>query len=251
MTRSLAHLSRSFAVGAASLVASAVALADTTAPLASARVSQIFDYKVTHALYGDIGTYRNVIERTGDTVAVHSTLDLAVRFLGFSVYRETGQRFERWRGDRLVEFRSTTHKNGSTIEVTGEARDDVFVINGPWGRAEAPKDVRPSNPWSAKMLNASLMMSTTTGLLSRARVTGGHEGLVTLHGQPRKLRQFEVVTDKQEFLWLDEGDIPVAFGTEDNGSRVEFILTRITQGGDATTVRADKLPPATTTANDP
>jgi hypothetical protein len=252
MSRTFATVARSLAASAASLLVSTAAIADPGLALGTpSRSAQIFEYKVMHALYGDIGTYQNVVEHAGDTVAVHSTLDIAVRFLGLPVYREAGQRFERWRNDRLIEFRSVTDKNGAKLEVTGQARGEVFVINGPSGTTEAPKDVRPSNPWSAKMLGPATMMSTTTGHLFKARVSGGVEGTVTLNGQPRKLRQFDVVSDKQEFLWLDERDIPVVFGTEDNGSRVEFILTRVAAGETgAAPLRLDKLPgPAA--ANDP
>jgi hypothetical protein len=123
------------------------------------------------------------------------------------------------------------------------------VVTGPAGTTEAPKDVQPSNPWSAKMLSADTVMSTSTGRVYPARVSGGLESTVTLNGETRKLRQFEVVSDKQEFLWLDDKDTPVAFGTEHNGSRVEFVLTRITHGETATAARLDKLP--ITAANDP
>lgn len=250
MARLLAVLSCAFVVGAASALVAAAALADSET--AAGTTAQIFEYRINHALYGDIGTYRNIVERRGETIAVRSTLDIAVRFLGFPVYREAGERLERWHDDRLIEFRSVTHKNGEKLEVIGEARDDAFVIKGPSGIAQAPRDVRPSNPWSVKLLNAETMMSTTTGRLFPTRVKGGTEGTVTLNGQPRKLRRFDILTDKQEFVLLDERDVAVAFGTEDNGSRVEFILTRITSGGaDMPLVRPDKLPPAITVANEP
>ncbi|MBM3540384.1 MAG: hypothetical protein FJX55_21500, partial [Alphaproteobacteria bacterium] len=230
MTRSLGAVTCSALVGAASAFAAASALADVEAQTPSAEASQIFEYRVSHALYGDIGTYKNVVERRGDAVAVRSTLDIAVRFLGLPVYREAGERLERWHGDRLIEFRSVTHKNGEKLEVTGEARDDAFVIKGPSGIAQAPRDVRPSNPWSINLLNAQTMMSTTTGKLFPARVKGSSEEVATVNGQPRKIRRFDIVSDKPEVVWLDERDITVAFATEDNGSRVEFILTRIGNG---------------------
>ncbi len=253
MTRSFGAISCSLVAGAASALVSVAALADPVR-VADTRVDtpQIFEYRINHALYGDIGTYRNIVERSGETVAVRSVLDIAVRFLGFAVYREAGERLERWHGDRLVEFRSVTDKNGERLEVTGEARDDGFVVKGPLGIARAPRDVRPSNPWSVKLLNADTVMSTTTGRLFPTRVKGGAESTLTLNGQPRKLRRFDIFTDKPEFVWLDERDVAVVFGTEDNGSRVEFILTRITTGdGDTPLVRPDKLPPAITVANEP
>jgi|GEM_PF-1113281 len=253
MTRSLGAASCLIIAVAASALLASTAFADTeTAAAPPAGTPQIFEYKINHALYGEIGTYKNVIERRGDTVAVRSTLDIAVRFLGIPVYREAGERLERWHGDRLVEFRSVTHKNGEKLEVSGEARDDAFVVKGPAGVAEAPRDVRPSNPWSVKLLNAQTMMSTTTGKVMPARVKSSSEDIVLFNGTPRKLRRFDIQSDKQEFVVLDERDVAVVFGTEDNGSRVEFVLTRVSNGEAGTpTVRPDKLPPSMRVANEP
>jgi hypothetical protein len=251
MTRSLGARSCSVIAGAASALMAAAALAETASTPATDS-PQVFEYKVNHALYGEIGTYKNVVERRGDTVAVRSTLDIAVRFLGIPVYRQAGERLERWHGDRLIEFRSVTRKNGETLEVTGEARDDAFVVKGPEGIVQAPKDVRPSNPWSVKMLNAETMMSTSTGKVMPARVKGGAEDIVLFNGKPRKLRRFDVQSDKQEFVLLDERDVAVVFGTENDGSRVEFVLTRISSGdAGSPAVRPDKLPPTITAANEP
>jgi hypothetical protein len=252
MTRLLGAITCSALAGAASALVVVPAFADVETPTPPAEAPQIFEYRVNHALYGDIGTYKNVVERRGDTVAVRSTLDIAVRFLGLPVYREAGERLERWHGDRLIEFRSVTHKNGEKLEVTGEARDDTFVIKGPAGIAKAPRDVSPSNPWSVKMLNAETMMSTSTGKFMPARVKGGIEDIVLFNGKPRKLRRFDVESDKQEYVMLDERDIAVVFGTEDNGSRVEFVLTRVGNGETGTpAVRPDKVPPSNAVANEP
>lgn len=200
---------------------------------------QILEYKIRHALYGEIGTYFNVIETSGDTIDVRSSLRIAVKFLGLAMYSEEAERSERWVGDRLVAFNSVTRKNGERIEVTGEARDNAFVIKAPWGTAEAPADVRPSNPWSAKVLAPATVMSTTTGRLFQPRVRISAEELTMLDGQRRKLRQYEIVTDKREFVWLDEQDVPVVFGTDDDGARVEFVLVQASQPA----LRSDKLLP--------
>jgi hypothetical protein len=218
--------------------------ASTAADSLTQNGPRIFEYKIRHALYGDIGTYTNIIETSGDAVNVHSSLRIAVKFLGLAMYREEAERREQWIGDRLVDFRSVTEKNGERIEVTGQARGDSFVIKAPWGTAEAPSDVRPSNPWSAKMLAPKTVMSTTTGRLFQPRVRISAEELTMPDGQRRKLRQYEIVTDKREFVWLDDQDVPVVFGTDDEGARVEFVLVRTDpQQAGSPAVRRDKLPP--------
>jgi len=208
---------------------------------------QVLEYRIRHALYGDIGTYFNIIEKAGDKVDVRSSLRIDVKFLGLSLYNEEAERRESWVGDRLVLFRSVTHKNGQRIEVNGEARNNSFVINAPWGTAEAPPDVKPSNPWSAKVLEPATVMSTTTGRLFQPRVRITAEELTLLDGQRRKLRQYEIFTDKREFVYLDDRNVPVIFGTDKDGSRVEFVLVRASDKDTAlSAIRTDKLPPRTT-----
>ncbi|MGH7090347.1 MAG: DUF6134 family protein, partial [Stellaceae bacterium] len=114
----------------------------------------IYRYHVEHAQYGDIGTYRNIIETDGDHAQIKSELHIAVKLLGFVVHREDGTRHEEWEGNRLVRFDSSTTVNGTAIHVHGEATRDGFVVTRPDGSVvTAPADVHPSNPWSAKVLD--------------------------------------------------------------------------------------------------
>jgi hypothetical protein len=188
------------------------------------------EYKIKHALYGDIGTYTNTIARNGERTEVVSTLRVAVKILGLVVYRREADRFERWQGDRLVTFTSAENRNGQLVEVRGEARGDAFVISSPAGQVIAPAYVRPSNPWSADILRASVMMSTSTGTVLPAMVRGGQEDMIALEGRIEKLRRFEIDSDKREYVWLDRNDIPVAFRTHDEGTTIDFVLSRYPSG---------------------
>jgi hypothetical protein len=78
-------------------------------------------YRVKHATYGDIGTYSNTVERTGDTTTVLTEAHFKVSLLGIVLHREDARRTERWRGDRLVFFHGVTTKNGQPVELRGES----------------------------------------------------------------------------------------------------------------------------------
>jgi hypothetical protein len=199
-------------------------------PAFAAASAQTYEYKIKHAHYGDVGTYTNTVIRDGERTDVTSTLRVAVKMLGLVVYRREADRTERWQGDRLVSFTSTETKNGEVIEVRGEARGDAFVITSPAGQFVAPGYVRPSNPWSADILKASVMMSTSTGKVFRARVRGGEEDLIPLEGRIEKLRRFEIDSDKREYVWLDRNNVPVAFRTHDESTTVDFLLSRYPSG---------------------
>lgn len=191
---------------------------------------QIYEYRVAHPVYGNIGTYTNVVQQAGDSVDVETKLHIVVKFLGLVVHRQEADRREHWTGDRLIEFKGVTETNGEKLEVTGEARDDGFVITSPSGTITAPASVHPSNPWSASLLNGDLMMSTKSGKLFKVAVTGSKEEVVTTGGTSERLREIDIHGDKRQAVWLDEHGVPVAFRTEEGGTPVDFVLTRYPSG---------------------
>jgi hypothetical protein len=196
----------------------------------AAAAPQSYEYRVIHPTYGDIGTYTNLVEQAGDDTEVTSELRIAVRLLGIVMYRQEARRSEHWQGQRLVAFDSVTVTNGERIEVHGKARDGGFAVTGPAGTVLAPASVHPSNPWSAMVLNTTVMMSTRTGKIVPVRVSGGETEPVALAGSTLRLHQYEIVSDKRQFVWLDDNGTPVAFRTAENGTPIDFVL-RHWQGG--------------------
>jgi hypothetical protein len=188
--------------------------------------TQTYEYRIDHPTYGDIGTYVNVVRQSGAETEVDSELRIAVKVLGIVVYRQEARRVERWRGDKLVSFDGTTVTNGDKIDLHGEGHDEGFVIKTPSGQVMAPASVHPSNPWSPAVLKADVMMSTRTGRIMPVMVSGGDERTVTLAGHSMRLRQYEVVGEKHQFVWFDGRDCPVAFRTEEEGAIIDFVLVR-------------------------
>src|SRR5437868_5599046 len=96
-------------------------------PVAAATPLQL-TYRVTHAVFGDIGTYTNTVESTGDGATVLTRAHFEVSMLGVRMYREDAESTERWQGNRLVLFHGVSDKGDGRAEVKGEARGDNFVI---------------------------------------------------------------------------------------------------------------------------
>jgi hypothetical protein len=213
-------------------VASLVAAALAGPAVAS---TESYQYRVIHPTYGNIGTYTNLIQRDGNDTRVTSSLRIAVRVLGIVVYRQEAQRTERWQGQKLISFDGVTVTNGEPIKVHGEAHDGGFVITGPNGTVVAPANVHPSNPWSPMVLNAKIMMSTRTGQVLPAHVSGGETEPVALAGTTLRLHQYEIVSDKRQFVWFDDNGTPVAFRTAEHGTPIDFILQHRQQLADAAT----------------
>src|ERR1700730_10822532 len=61
-------------------------------------------YEVKHSVFSDIGTYTNLIEKSGPVTRIKTTAHFLVKALGVSMHREDAERVETWQGDRLVSF---------------------------------------------------------------------------------------------------------------------------------------------------
>lgn len=212
--------------------------------------AQVYQYRVEHPLYGDIGTYTNIVTRSGDTADVETKLHVVVKLLGIVVHRQEAERREHWQHDRLTLFRGVTETNGKPIEVEGEAEGNAFVITSPAGTVTAPADIRPTNPWSPSVLKAEMVMSTKSGRIFPAHLNDVKDEVVeTAAGKPERLRRFDVVTDKPQTVWLDDHNVPVAFRTVEDGTPIDFVLTRYPSGAPQPWAGPDTDRPATAVAS--
>jgi uncharacterized protein DUF6134 len=194
---------------------------------AASAPTQVLRYHVRHAIYGDIGSYSNTVERTGDTISVESEAHFKVTLLGIVVHREDAKRTERWRGGRLVYFHGVTTKNGDAMELQGEAQGDGFVIASPRGIITAPADVHPANIWSANFLDSRTLMRVDSGAIEPVRVGGGSPAEITIDGTKLRTRLYTVDGATHYKVWLSEGEqVPVMFNVDDDSGTVTFTLAR-------------------------
>jgi hypothetical protein len=189
----------------------------STAPLT-------FVYQVEHPSYGNVGTYTNTVVQNGDSVDVQTQLHVVVKVLGIPLFHQDANRLERWEKGRLIAFHSGTDDNGKEIDVDGKAQGDAFIIQSPFGNFAAPARVHPSNPWAIQSLNTDTMMGTKTGKVMQVVVTDTGEASVTFDGQAMKLHQYFIDGDKHQVVWLDGNGVVAAFQTEEDGTRITFVL---------------------------
>ncbi len=218
---------------AAAILAGASAgwgLAGPFGPATAQAAPQVYEYRVEHPLYGDIGTYTNIVDQSGDSAEVETKLNIVVKLLGVVVHRQAAERREDWEHGRLTLFRGVTETNGQKMELSGEAHGDTFIIHSPLGQIAAPANVHPSNPWSAAVLDTNTVMSTKSGKLFAVHVDRETTETVMVEGKPMRLRQVDIKGDKRQFVWLDDHDVPVAFRTEESGQPIDFVLTRYPSG---------------------
>jgi hypothetical protein len=193
---------------------------------AAAEAPAQFTYRVTHSVFGEIGTYTNTVEPSRDGVTVQTRAHFEVKMLGMRMYREDAERTERWQGNRLVSFRGVTDKGDGPAEVKGEARGNNFVITSPQGTITAPWSVHPANPWSSNFVHSNTMMRPDTGKLEQVRVGAGQETAVNIDGANIPAVKYEVDGSTKYTVWLDGRGVPVKFLVDDDTGKVTFTLAK-------------------------
>jgi hypothetical protein len=183
-------------------------------------------YSVKHSVFGDIGTYSNLIESLGAVITIKTTAHFLVKAMGVGLHREDAQRVEQWQGDRLVFFHGVTVKNGETTEVSGKAAGNSFVINSPAGTVNAPASVKPANPWSTRSIESSEMMRVDTGKVEKVKVSGGGQTNVNVAGASTTAKEYDITGTTKYKVFIDSHDVPVMFVVDDDSGQVTFTLKK-------------------------
>jgi hypothetical protein len=183
-------------------------------------------YNVKHSVFGDIGTYSNLIEVSGAIVTIKTTAHFLVKALGVGLHREDAQRVEQWQGNRLVFFHGITVKNGDKTEVQGEAKGNNFVITSPLGTINAPASVKPANPWSSRSIDSNEMMRVDNGKVEKVTVSGGGQTNVSVDGASTTAKEYDITGSTRYKIWIDSHDIPVMFMVDDDSGQVTFTLKK-------------------------
>lgn len=183
-------------------------------------------YNVKHSVFGNIGTYSNLIEASGDVVTIKTAAHFLVTALGVGLHREDAQRVEQFQGDRLTFFHGVTVKNGETTEIKGQASGNNFVINGPAGQVTAPGSIKPANPWSKASIESTEMMRVDNGKVEKVTVSGGGETNLNINGTSTPVREYDINGTTKYKVYIDNHDIPVMFVVDDDSGQVTFTLKR-------------------------
>lgn len=188
--------------------------------------ARVYTYRVIHPVYGDIGSYTNIIEDRGTEIAVRNKFRVTVKVLFAVAYEQKGDNNELWRDGRMVSFEGSMRKNGKRTAVRGYADGDKFIIEGTRGKTVAPANVFPNNPWSPKILGTNVLMGTGSGKLYRVRSSEGDERVIEVNGKTVKTRYFTVEGDARYELWFDDSGVPVKFTDISDDTTITYRLTR-------------------------
>ncbi len=172
-----------------------------------------------------IGHHTLTFEREGGQLKVTTSIDLAVKFVGFTAYRYTHRAQEVWSDGSFVSLVSQTDDNGikHTVKAAREANEIAVVRDGT--RTVLPPRVLPSSHWNIEQVRQSILLNTQKGTEARVQVVPGpRESIKTSSGVIPATRYSytgDVVMDQ----WFDDQGrwVKTSFKASD-GSTIEYIL---------------------------
>jgi len=112
-----------------------------------------------------IGDHVFTFSRDAGDLVVEVAIDIAVGFLGVTLFRFTHRAEEVWRGGLLQALTSETDDDGTLWQVRYERRGDMLrgSVNG--APAESPGDILPASLWHRDTPAATRLLDTVDGAI--------------------------------------------------------------------------------------
>ena len=172
-----------------------------------------------------IGRHTVTFEREGGQLKVTTSIDLAVKFVGFTAYRYTHRAQEIWSGDSLVSLVSQTDDNGTThnVKATREANDIAVTRDGT--RTALPLQILPSSHWNIEQVRQTVLLNTQKGTEARVKITPGARELIKTASGTIPATRYSYTGDVVMEQWFDDHGrwVKTSFKASD-GSTIEYIL---------------------------
>ena len=154
-----------------------------------------------------IGEHRVAFGTDGDRLVVDTPIDIAVRVLFFTVFRLTHDAQEIWQSGRLVSVTSTTDRDGTRLQVSGNAVADGFRIVGEDGPFLAAADLLTTNAlWDSRIVHEQRLIDVQyggeIGLVAKLL---GEEQVATPQG-PVRASRYQMITPHYAGSVFYDGD---------------------------------------------
>ena len=135
-----------------------------------------------------IGTHTLTFKREGSQLVVSTSVDLAVKLVGFTAFRYTHRGREVWNGNDLVSVETTTNDDGKQYVVRATKQGDKLVVDSHTPDFEGYRrtmvtGVLPSTHWNLRQTTQSQLLNSQKGTVDPVRVTTiGRETVNTASG---------------------------------------------------------------------
>ena len=223
--RAFPHMSRRRLLGLAATAAAIPLLR----PLRSARTYAAAQRDLRfRALWkgSSIGEHRVAFGTNGDRLVVNTHIDIAVRVLFFTVFRLKHDAQEIWQSGRLVSVKSTTDRDGTRLQVSGNAAAGGFRIVGENGPFLAAADLLTTDAlWDRRIVHEQRLIDVQyggeIGLVARPF---GEDQVATPQGQVHASRYQMITPHYAGSVFYDGGGRWVKALIEVKGETIEYAL---------------------------
>ena len=120
-----------------------------------------------------IGHSNYYFENENNIMTVKNYTKFKVELFGISVFSISGETIEKYKGDKLISFKSNTFQNDKEKYVKLKYDDSLkkFIINGSSYKGEASLDCIIGNWWNHKIFKASKQISPLSGSIKEQIIT--------------------------------------------------------------------------------
>jgi hypothetical protein len=173
-----------------------------------------------------IGEHCVAFGTDGDRLVVDTHIDIAVRVLFFNVFRLRHDAQEIWQSGRVVSVTSTTDRDGTRLQVSGNAAADGFRIVGEDGPFLATADLLTTNAlWDSRIVHEQRLIDVQyggeIGLVARPL---GEEQVATPQGQVRASRYQMITPHYAGSVFYDGDQRWIKALIEMKGQTIEYAL---------------------------
>lgn len=179
-----------------------------------------------------IGTHTLSFKREGSQLVVTTSVDLAVKLMGFTAFRYTHRGREVWNGNDLVAVETSTNDDGKQYVVRASRQGESLVVDHHTPETEGYRrtlatGVLPSTHWNVRQTAQSQLLNSQKGTIDPIRVTPlGRESVATASG-PVEATHYRY-DGKDGFAmdqWFDARGrwVKTTFKAHD-GSLIEYVL---------------------------
>lgn len=192
-----------------------------------------------------IGSHALAFAINGADCTITTSIDFAVRALGFVVYRYRHLCRETWSSARFTALASQTDDDGVTCAVEAHAGNGGLAVRtraskaivktsgdgdealqpGGWLSKQLPPGLMPSTHWNIEQVRQSALLNSQTGKLAAVAIAPGARETVRTAGGSLPASRYTYSGDVRMTQWFDDRGrwVKSSFQVFD-GSTIEYIL---------------------------
>jgi hypothetical protein len=179
-----------------------------------------------------IGTHTLSFKREGSQLVVSTSVDLAVKLMGFTAYSYTHRGREIWNGSDLVAVDTSTNDDGKQYVVRALRQGESLVVDSHTPEAKGYRrslvtGILPSTHWNLRQTAQSKLLNSQKGTIDPVRVTQVGRGSVTTASGAVEATHYR--SDGKDGFAMDQwfdarGRWVKTTFTAHDGSLIEYVL---------------------------